>query len=41
MKVIPYIEEWKRGISANGNTVALQASIKGSIPLSSTKLIGE
>lgn len=36
-EIIPYIEEWQRGIGANGNTVALQASVKGSIPLSSTK----
>ena len=32
-----YIEN-KWGISANGNTVALQASIEGSIPSCSTKL---
>lgn len=33
--------KFKWGLSANGNTVALQASIKGSIPLGSTIINGE
>jgi hypothetical protein len=36
-EVLPIIQEWQRGIGIVGNTVALQASVSGSTPLSSTK----